>query len=197
MRKDGVGGPCLLSLSLSFKRQRWDFYDPQYYCVWALLSLLQAAKNYRLPMLYSQVCRFSIQTTHAMSQPRLKGGPRKPPISSSAAALCLAFSTHQAQLPLHCCLGALWDGLGLSPPLMWDMSTCDVEFCRCGGAVTMRLHATSPILSREPAFWPSFFSFILVFDIIFLQCILFSISGITFTLTVQLSLERDCLHLRL
>lgn len=116
MRKDGVGGPCLLSLSLSFKRQRWDFYDPQYYCVWALLSLLQAAKNYRLPMLYSQVCRFSIQTTHAMSQPRLKGGPRKPPISSSAAALCLAFSTHQAQLPLHCCLGALWDGLGLSPP---------------------------------------------------------------------------------
>lgn len=130
MRKDSVGEPCLRSLSLSFKRQRWDFYDPQYYCVWALLSLLQAAKNYRLPVLYPQVCRFSIQTTHATPQPRLKGGPRKPPVSSSTTALCLALSTHQHHCPCSHTVAwgqHLWDGLGLSPPfcgtctfLMWS-----------------------------------------------------------------------------
>lgn len=112
-----------------FKRQRWDFYDPQYYCVWTLLSLLQADKNYRLPMLYPRVWGFSIQMAHAMSQPRQEGGPRQATVSSSITSLCLAFSTHQAQLCLqwHCCLGASLRGAGAVTPscgtwafLMWS-----------------------------------------------------------------------------
>lgn len=141
MRKDGVSGHSLLSLSLSFKRQRWDFYDPHYYCVWALLSLLQAADNHGHPVLYPQVCRFSSQTTHSnpTSWPRLKNCRMKKgrwwvlqsPVSHSTAVPCLVLSTCPAQFPLqlHCCLRT---------SLRWAQDSCPPcarheHFWRLGG----------------------------------------------------------------
>ena len=202
-----VSADLVFSRSLS-KRQRWDFYDPHYYCVWALLSLLQAAESHGLPALYPQVCRFSAQTTHAnpTSWPRLKNCRTKkgrwralqPPVSHSTAALCLVLSTRLAQWPLQlrCCLGtSLRWAEDCCPPLSetWTFLKTRGPSCRCGGAMTIGLCAANTILSRVPAFWPSFFSFILVLDVIFLQCILFSICGTAFTLTVQLPLKTDCL----
>lgn len=74
-----------------------------------------------------------------MSQPRLKGGPRKAPVSSSTAALCLALSTHQERLPLqwHCCLGASLRWAGAVPPLNVGPNISDVELCRCSGEMTI------------------------------------------------------------
>lgn len=104
---------------------------------------------------------------------------------------CMAHThTHQAQSPCSYTglQGLLWSAIPLCAEQTFQKMGC--FFCRCGGQ--WPLGYAMPALSLRASFWmSSFFCFILVLDVIFLQGISFSVCGNALASTRQLPWKQD------
>lgn len=164
------------------------------------LGTSEPAASTRFPMQHLQACRFSGGMAHSahMSWPGWRAaGPRKGPNGPCRPqGSCSHVHSWSAMSPgVMLVLKDFSEAvLGLLSPLSEEQTFQKTIFSfRCGGAMTIGLPTANTVLASVCAFWPSFFCFVVVLDVIFLWCILFSICGKAFTLTVQLPWKTDCL----